>query len=37
MVPRLLDAFARDGFSAAEIAQIAWGNRRRVLEHWWRV
>ena len=35
-MPRLLEAFARDGFSGAEIAQIAWGNWRRVLERWWR-
>jgi membrane dipeptidase len=35
-IPLLLEAFSRDGFSAAEIAQIAWGNWRRVLERWWR-
>jgi membrane dipeptidase len=35
-VPRLLDAFARAGFSSQEIEAIAWGNWRRVLDAWWR-
>ena len=35
-VPRLLDALAQTGFSANEIAQIAWGNWRRVLGTWWK-
>lgn len=35
-LPRLLDALAKDGFSAAEIRAIAWDNWRRVLAAWWR-
>ncbi len=34
--PKLLDALAADGFSAAEIRAIAWDNWRRVLDAWWR-
>ncbi|HWI73462.1 MAG TPA: dipeptidase [Baekduia sp.] len=34
-LPRLLDALADDGFTAAEIDQIAWGNWRRVLAAAW--
>jgi membrane dipeptidase len=34
-VPRVLDALLEVGFSAAEIAAIAWQNWRRVLAHWW--
>jgi membrane dipeptidase len=34
-VPRVLDALRTAGFSAAEVAAIAWGNWRRVLEAWW--
>jgi membrane dipeptidase len=34
-VPRLLAAFADAGFSAEEIAAIAWGNWRRALAAWW--
>ena len=30
-LPRVLDALRSDGFSAAEVDQIAWGNWRRVL------
>jgi membrane dipeptidase len=33
--PRLLDALARSGFSADELAAIAWQNWRRVLAAWW--
>ena len=35
-LPRLLDALAHAGFSAAECAAIAWENWRRVLGVWWR-
>ena len=35
-VPKLLGALAEAGFSAGEIAQIAWGNWRRVIRAWWR-
>jgi membrane dipeptidase len=35
-VPRLLDALRDDGFSAGELAAIAWGNWRRVLGATWR-
>jgi membrane dipeptidase len=34
-LPRLLDALRDDGFSADEVAQIAWGNWRRVLAETW--
>lgn len=34
--PRLLQALADNGFSAAEIRAIAWENWRRVLDAWWR-
>jgi membrane dipeptidase len=34
-IPRLLAAFADAGFSAEEIAAIAWGNWRRVFGAWW--
>jgi membrane dipeptidase len=34
-LPRLLAALADDGFAAGEIAQIAWGNWRRVLAAAW--
>jgi membrane dipeptidase len=34
-LPRLLDALADDGFTADEIAAIAWGNWRRVLAQTW--
>jgi membrane dipeptidase len=35
-IPRLLDAIARAGFTADELAGIAWKNWRRVLAAWWR-
>ena len=35
-VPRLFDALAKAGFSAAELDAIAWDNWRRVLGDWWR-
>jgi membrane dipeptidase len=35
-VPLILAALADEGFSADEIAQIAWGNWRRVFGAWWR-
>jgi membrane dipeptidase len=34
--PKLLDALGEAGFSAAEVAAIAWDNWRRVLGAWWR-
>ena len=34
-LPRLLDALRDDGFTAAEVEQIAWGNWRRVLAATW--
>jgi membrane dipeptidase len=34
-VPKILDALAEVGFSAEEIAAIAWHNWRRVLGAWW--
>jgi membrane dipeptidase len=34
--PRLLDALRAVGFDDSEVAQIAWGNWRRVLGEWWR-
>ena len=34
-LPRLLDALRDDGFGADEVAAIAWGNWRRVLERAW--
>ena len=34
-LPRLLDAFAADGFTPREIDAIAWRNWRRVLAAWW--
>lgn len=35
-LPVLLDALVANGFSAAEVEQIAWKNWRRVLADWWR-
>ncbi len=35
-VPRVLDALREVGFGEDEVAQIAWGNWRRVLGRWWR-
>jgi membrane dipeptidase len=35
-LPRLLAALRDDGFSAAEVERIAWGNWRRMLEEVWR-
>jgi len=35
-LPRLLAALRDDGFSAAEVEQLAWGNWRRVLAQTWR-
>jgi membrane dipeptidase len=35
-LPKLLEALARVGFSADELAGVAWGNWRRVLAAWWR-
>lgn len=35
-LPKLLDALADAGFSADELAAIAWKNWRRVLAEWWR-
>jgi membrane dipeptidase len=34
-VPLVLEALAEVGFSQSEIAAIAWGNWRRVLDAWW--
>jgi membrane dipeptidase len=34
-VPLVLDALAEVGFTEPEIAAIAWGNWRRVLDAWW--
>jgi membrane dipeptidase len=34
--PRLLEALAGAGFTASEIAAIAWDNWRRVLAAWWK-
>jgi membrane dipeptidase len=34
--PKLLDALTASGFSAPELAQVAWENWRRVLGAWWR-
>jgi membrane dipeptidase len=34
-LPRLLDALHEDGFTAAEVERIAWGNWRRVLALAW--
>jgi membrane dipeptidase len=34
-MPKLLEALATVGFSAAELAAIAWDNWRRVLAAWW--
>ncbi len=34
-IPMLLDAFAQSGFTAEELAGIAWKNWRRVLATWW--
>jgi membrane dipeptidase len=36
-LPRLLDAIRAEGFSEAEMEQIAWANWRRVLEAAWTV
>ena len=35
-LPKLLDALGDAGFSADELAAIAWKNWRRVLAEWWR-
>jgi membrane dipeptidase len=35
-LPRLLAALRDDGFSAAEVEQLAWGSWRRVLAQTWR-
>ncbi len=35
-MPKVLDALSRAGFSAQELAAVAWGNWRRVLGAWWR-
>jgi membrane dipeptidase len=35
-IPKVLDALALAGFSAAEIDSIAWENWRRTLAAWWR-
>jgi membrane dipeptidase len=35
-IPKVLDALALAGFSAAEIDSIAWENWRRTLASWWR-
>ena len=35
-VPKVLDALAEAGFSPDEVAAIAWGNWRRVLDAWWK-
>jgi membrane dipeptidase len=35
-MPKVLDALAMAGFSAQEIASIAWENWRRALAAWWR-
>jgi membrane dipeptidase len=35
-LPKLLDAFRDDGFTAKEVEMIAWRNWRRVLGDWWR-
>jgi membrane dipeptidase len=34
-MPKLIDALAHAGFSAAELEAIAWRNWRRVLRAWW--
>jgi membrane dipeptidase len=34
-MPRLLTAFAEEGFTGEEIEAIAWKNWRRVLDAWW--
>lgn len=34
--PRVLDALSAAGFGDDELAAIAWGNWRRVLDAWWR-
>ena len=34
-LPRVIDALRDDGFTADEVAQIAWGNWRRVLARTW--
>jgi membrane dipeptidase len=35
-VPKVLDALGEAGFSPDEVAAIAWGNWRRVLDAWWK-
>ena len=35
-VPRVLSALRDKGFTDADLAKIAWGNWRRVLDAWWR-
>ena len=34
-MPRVLDALRAVGFTDAELAEIGWGNWRRVLDAWW--
>ncbi len=34
-IPRLLTALAAAGFTPQEVADVAWGNWRRVLAAWW--
>jgi len=34
-VPKVLDALREVGFGPDELAAIAWGNWRRVLDAWW--
>jgi membrane dipeptidase len=34
--PRLLEALGQAGFGDDDLAAIAWGNWRRVLDAWWR-
>lgn len=35
-MPRVLQALGDAGFSSDEVAAIAWGNWRRILDAWWR-
>jgi membrane dipeptidase len=35
-VPKVLDALRAAGFDEREVAAVAWGNWRRVLDAWWR-
>ena len=34
--PKVLDALGEAGFSPDEVAAIAWGNWRRVIDAWWK-